>query len=66
MNFIEFREAVLAKAFRRTKWARAKKAFRSAAGGQKSLPLYRASKPKIAASGLRNGGKRHSKGGAAG
>jgi hypothetical protein len=54
------------KGYRRTKMARARKAFRNAAGGQKSLPLYRASKPKIAASGLRNGGKRHSKDGAAG
>lgn len=62
-NFLEFRRAVLAKAFRRTKMARARKAFRNAAGGQKSLPLHSQSRPNIAAKSLpkRSGG--HSKGG---
>lgn len=63
MNFLAFREAVLAKAFRRTKMARARKAFRNAAGGQKSFPLHSQSKPKIAAKSLPRVSSGHSKGG---
>ena len=62
-NFLRFREAVLAKAFRRSKMTKAKKAFRRLAGGQKLLPLMHPQKSKIAAKSrpTRSGG--HSKGG---
>lgn len=64
-SFIKFREAVLAKAFRRTRGARAMKASRKAASGQKALHLPPgAPKTKIAASGLPTQSGGHSKGGA--
>lgn len=60
MTFIEFREAVLAKAFRRTR--RIRKTSQKAAGGQRFLKLHPPTpKGKIGLYGARNGGKRHSK-----
>lgn len=64
-TFLKFREAVLAKAFRRSKMLRARKLTQRVAGGQKLLPLMHPSKSQTPATRLRNGGKRHSKDGAA-
>ena len=66
-TFLKFRESVLAKAFGRTRGAKAMKASRKAASGQKEFALPPGAKkhprPLLPQG---NGGKRHSEGGAQG